>query len=504
MSELKTKDSKVEQFQPEATNALEDFLDSVSNAAKSDVTSKNDLGILITHEIEGEKISLKKAAISHTKTYDMSELLKQLQAQMEEHTLLEAYGTVPAPTANDPNATAPAPRDGSVKVVNQKWIYVPVINVDDEDSEPILKLQTEITIQSNDEDQIENAYERLTDSEEGSVIVRHRTADTPLVPNLQFVDTEVSFVSSSGSMPVATRKIMDSVDAKLESLLKSGLSTDLKKKVNSHIKDLKTAGKNVKRKGSIILEYLKHEYGNDEKDMMVLVNAYMEFLGMMKKNDETLHDFAQALKYKLEALHDSTWSMTDLYLVKVMSHALVHSDTTKLGQRIDYSKIYDAILMSIKEAKPLKPYKVITMLNSKAKTAKAAHNLVGNGTSINALHVIRTPRKNTRRWEKSFDKSPPSNLGFGRVGTDTLWCSKCAKLKKHQNEGWNGWNQLEITGTKKHRHWVEGKLQCPFAMKTRDKRKGNNENKSQNKSYKALSQELASIKKALAEKGLNL
>ena len=44
MSEPQTKDSKVEQFQPEATNGLEDFLDSVSSAAKSDVTSKNDLG----------------------------------------------------------------------------------------------------------------------------------------------------------------------------------------------------------------------------------------------------------------------------------------------------------------------------------------------------------------------------------------------------------------------------------------------------------------------------
>ena len=66
MSESVSKDYKVQQLQPEATNALEDFLDSVSSAAKSDVTSKNDLGILITHEIEGEKISLKKAAISHT------------------------------------------------------------------------------------------------------------------------------------------------------------------------------------------------------------------------------------------------------------------------------------------------------------------------------------------------------------------------------------------------------------------------------------------------------
>ena len=500
MSESVSKDYKVQQFEPEATNALEDFLDSVSSAAKSDVTSKNDLGILITHEIEGEQISLKKAAISHTKTYDMSELLKQLKAQMEEHTLREAYGTVPAPTANDPTATTPAPRDGSVKVVNQKWVYVPAINVDDENSEPILKLQTEITIQSNDEDQIENAYERLVEAEEGSVIVRHRTSDTPLVPNQQFEDTAVAYLNSSGSMPVATRKIMDSVDAKLESLLKSGLSADLKKKVNSHIKDLKQAGKNVKRKGSIILEYLKREYGNDEQDMMVLVNAYMEFLGMMKKNDETLHDFAQALKYKLEALHDSTWSMTDLYLVKVMSHALVHSDTTKLGQRIDYSKIYEAILTSIKEANPLKPYKVITMLNAKAKTAKAAHNLVGNGTSINALYVTRSPGKDTRGSKKSFDKSPPPNLGFGRVGTDTLWCSKCAKSKKHKHEGWNGWNQLDVTGTKKHRHWVEGKLQCPFALKTKEKKKGNKENKS----YNALSQELASIKKALAEKGVNL
>ena len=452
MSELTSKEYKVQQFQPEATNALEDFLDSVSSAAKSDVTSKNDLGILITHEIEGEKISLKKAAISHTKTYDMSELLKQFKAQMEEHTLREAYGTVPAPTANDPNATAPALRDGSVKVVSQKWVYVPAINVDDENSEPILKLQTEITIQSNDEDSIESAYERLTDSEEGNVIVRHRTSDTPLVPNQQFEDTVVAYTSSSGSMPVATRKIMDSVDAKLESLLKSGLSTDLKKKVNSHIKDLKQAGKNVKRKGSIILEYSKREYGNDEQDMMVLVNAYMEFLGMMKKNDETLHDFAQALKYKLEALHDSTWSMTDLYLVKVMSHALVHSDTTKLRQRIDYLKIYDAILTSIKEASPLKPYRVITMLNSKAKTAKAAHNLVGNGSSINALHAgTRSPGKenqNTRNLEVSFDKTPPSNLGFGRVGTDTLWCSKCAKSKRHMQEGWNGWNQLDVASVK--------------------------------------------------------
>jgi len=71
-------------------------------------------------------------------------------------------------------------------------------------------------------------------------------------------------------------------------------------------------------------------------------------------------------------------------------------------------------------------------------------------------------------------------------------------------EGWNGWNQLDVTGTKKHRHWVEGKLLCPFAIKTRDRKKGNKGNKSQSKSYNALSQELASIKKALAEKGLDL
>ena len=61
-------------------------------------------------------------------------------------------------------------------------------------------------------------------------------------------------------MPVATRKVMDSVDARLESLLKSGLSPALKKAVNSHIKDLKKAGENVTRKGEIILQYLKDEY----------------------------------------------------------------------------------------------------------------------------------------------------------------------------------------------------------------------------------------------------
>ena len=58
-----SKAAKVEQFKPEEANGLEDFLDNVSNAAKQEITSKNNLGILITHVIEGEKISSKKASV---------------------------------------------------------------------------------------------------------------------------------------------------------------------------------------------------------------------------------------------------------------------------------------------------------------------------------------------------------------------------------------------------------------------------------------------------------
>ena len=50
-------------------------------------------------------------------------------------------------------------------------------------------------------------------------------------------------------------------------------------------------------------------------------------------------DFAKNLKGKLNALHDSKWSMTDLYNVLILAHAMKSDDEDERGNKVDYSSI---------------------------------------------------------------------------------------------------------------------------------------------------------------------
>ena len=57
-------------------------------------------------------------------------------------------------------------------------------------------------------------------------------------------------------------------------------------------------------------------------EFIQMVQKYMEYLSTTKTADQNLYDFAKSLKCKLNALHDSKWSMTDLYNVLILAHAI--------------------------------------------------------------------------------------------------------------------------------------------------------------------------------------
>ena len=97
------------------------------------------------------------------------------------------------------------------------------------------------------------------------------------------------------------------------------------------------------------------------------------------------------------------------------------------------------------------------------------------------------------------------NLEANSNANDTLWCSKCAKSKKHAKMGWQGWNQLDVTGIKAHRHYADNVLQCPFATSKENVQNAQKpENTDSQKAYNALAKELSSIKQALVKKGVHL
>jgi hypothetical protein len=74
--------------------------------------------------------------------------------------------------------------------------------------------------------------------------------------------------------------------------------------------------------GKLALEWLQNTYGVANMEFIQMVQKYMEYLSTTKTADQNLYDFAKSLKSKLNALHDSKWSMTDLYNVLILAHAI--------------------------------------------------------------------------------------------------------------------------------------------------------------------------------------
>ena len=125
------------------------------------------------------------------------------------------------------------------------------------------------------------------------------------------------------------------------------------------------------------------------------------------------------------------------------------------------------------------PRTIVDKLETEAKTAKSALKLVLNGTAAEALQ---SNMQRAHQNVSNFDRVPPKGFGFDNVHSkNCLWCAFCESTGKHKRMGWNGWNQISVTGCAAH---IRGK--CPYEKKSKDrakqrKRKGKDkENKGNN------------------------
>ena len=97
----------------------------------------------------------------------------------------------------------------------------------------------------------------------------------------------------------------------------------------------------------------------------------MEFLSTTKTGDQNLYAFAKNLKSKLNALHDSKWSMTDLYNVLILAHAMKSNDVDTQGNKVDYSSISKQIENALNKGERLDPRTIVDKLETCANLIKS-------------------------------------------------------------------------------------------------------------------------------------
>ena len=174
---------------------------------------------------------------------------------------------------------------------------------------------------------------------------------------------------------------MESADDKLDSMIYECLDDELRKKLTERIEQADKNDEDTSKPGQFALAWLKTKYNVEQLSFIETVDKYMDYLSTVKTRDQNLYQYAESLKDKLNDLHDSQWSMTDLYLVLVLAHSMKSTDVDKRGEKVDYSKITKRISEALSIGEKLEPSTITDMLQTENAVSKSALKLVASGTS---------------------------------------------------------------------------------------------------------------------------
>jgi hypothetical protein len=451
-------------FKGSEPQAIKNLILHLSKKAKGSIKENDNLGKIVANLAKGKVISTKENALSATFSVDLTEVMESIQEAIKE-ALLKRFK----------NEDEEHPM--TMKITENEIFYTkPLAN-----AKPRLIVKTKLFIESRHEAPFDKLTDRLT--EDGNdelkfMSIKFRMGETQDSSSAYKFMTAKMDTKSSG-VPTSTRKQMESADDKLDSMIFECLDDELKKKLSERIEQADKNDEDTSKPGQFALNWLKTKYNVEQLSSIETVGKYMEYLSTVKTSDQNLHQFAEALKDKLSDLHDSQWSMTDLYLVLVLAHSMKSTDVDKRGEKVDYSKITKRISEALSKGEKLEPSTIIDLLQTENAVSKSALKLVASGTSAEALNVQftgnakfnqftgkakSTLRSNGSNGKRKFDKSPPAGFGF-TVIPSCLWCAHCAQSGKHNREGWNGWNEHSVTNCKAHL-----RSNCPFEKRNKSKK----------------------------------
>ena len=486
-SESPKRKSKSYCFDPKKPQAIEKLKRHIAAKAKKSITSKNNLGKVVANKAAGKYVSTYAHAVSGKFTIDLSEILEGIKEEITKS--LKSRCTVNIPDAgNEPGEV------NEVSLQDVEFIWSTPI---DASKPPTLKLKAVVVAESDTSRPIEQLTRLLQTNNDVTqkMSVKYRCGQAQGAATA-YKFNEAPMKTDKISTTCATSSDIDDADCVLSSMITECLSTEHEEKFAEYLEQCEENDIDISQSGKLALEWLQNTYGVANMEFIQLVQKYMEYLSTTKTADQNLYDFAKSLKSKLNALHDSKWSMTDLYNVLILAHAMKSDDVDERGNKVDYSSITKLIKSALNKGERLDPRTVVDKLETEAKTAKSALKLVTTGTAAEALHTrMAAPAPHVQAMS-AFDKTPPSGFGFPRThNRECLWCAHCAKSKKHKATGWNGWNQLSVTNCKAHM-----RIKCPFEQQNR-KRKSNKENKPlKEKSLAAQVETLTTLVAALSNK----
>lgn len=460
-------------FNPKEPRAYELLTKHIAAKAKRSIKEKDNLGKIVATIAKGKHVSTYNHAVSGIFTIDLSEFFNNLQKEINDSILANT---------NE--------EDVEAKVTSSKVEFRKAID----GKESTIQIRTTIVYESDTAAPIDTLARNLKQDTDVTtkMSVKYRTG-VSTTDSKAYEFEELKMKTKSQTVCCATRESLVKADDKLEGMVYDCLDDELKRKLDEHFEELEKDDEDTSQPGKISLEYLNQKFGLDKNGVIEMVDRYMEYLATTKTSDQNLYQYADKLKKKLDSLHDANWSMNNLYLVLILAHAMKSSDVDDRGDKIDYSRISDMITASLNAATKLKPIQIVNALEKDAKMAKSALKLVTQGTAAEAL------RATMHTNNADFDRQPPSGFGFGKIPT-ALWCAYCAKSNKHEQEGWEGWNQQSITKCKAHT-----RPKCPFERRTKGKGnnkrkdKANKENQTGMKSLEARMAELTAIVASLAE-----
>eukprot|EP00944_MAST-04C_sp_MAST-4C-sp1_P011279 g11279.t1 len=476
-------------FDPKAPQAINKLKRHIAAKAKKSITSKNNLGKVVASKAAGKYVSTYPHAVSGKFTIDLTDVLDEIKASIEEALKARCTVNIPGIAATDTNPGTP---DMSNTVLIQESAFIwtnPIGNT----QKPTLKLKSVVIAESEEVKPIDQLTRKLQtktdDTQNMSVKFRCGVNQGSTAP---YTFKNAAMKTDKISTTCATSSVLDDADNVLEAMINECLSSEQEEKLAEHIEKCEEDDIDTSQGGQLALEWLQSTYGVANMEFIQLVQKYMEFLSTTKTGDQNLYDFAKGLKGKLNALHDSKWSMTDLYNVLILAHAMKSADVDEQGNKVDYSSISKRIENALNKGERLDPREIVDKLETEAKTAKSALKLVLNGTAAEALQSNMSTNMNVK-----FDRVPPKGFGFpSQPSKDCLWCAFCAKSNKHNRMGWNGWNMHSVTSCKAH-----VRKACPFEKRSKRKQKGEKANKPvQSKSLEAKVAELTALVTQLSQK----
>ena len=488
-------------FDPRKPQAVKKLLSHIAMKAKRSIKDSNNMGKIIASIAKGKYVSTSKHAISGTFVIDLTDVMAEIQSSINDYLIgeftpeglmLNAAGQV----VNDPDA-AVVTHTTAIQVGSSELLW---LNSLDEGGKPKLKFKTTLFAESSRAEPIDTLSQTFKSDAPNTkeLKMKFKVGVPALQATAGYTIKEAKVITKTKSLACASREVLDNADEKLEGLIHDTLSSDLRSKLEQRFDRAEAEDEDTSHPGQFSISWLQEKFGVAQMEIISLVEKYMEYLSTVKTSDQNLYQFASALKGKLDALHDSKWSMNDLFLILIMAHTIKSSDVDERGEKVDYSSITAMITKALNGTEPLMPYRIVEALEKQAKMAKSALKLVHDGTAAEALSTTVSKGNN-----KPFDKTPPPGLGFGSIG-EALWCSYCAKTKVHLRKGWNGWNQPSVNSVKAHVHRTrQGKILCPIAVNAKKPKNskpwnsGGKENKSSHSA--SLEAQVATLTSLVAE-----